>query len=428
MQTLKFISLLKGSLFFLTHFLVLPDFKPYPLIAKLYLQDETMSQGILTEEQQMMVQAARKLVRDVIIEPRADMALDQSAKFPHEIYKVLWEAGLVNLELPEEVGGPGLNCFEHVLISEEVQYGCLGIGTSVMGNTLAAMPLILADSKPLMKKYLCQLTEAPSYASYACSEPDAGSDVAAMTTKYVKKGNKYILNGIKRWITNGDVASWSVIFAREEGSVGHKGIAAFVVEADFAGYKTDGLVHKLGQRASHTCDIILEDVEVPAENMLAGPNDGFKLAMSTFDRSRPWIAAGATGVIRRARDESLQYACERKTFGKPIIEHQMVSQMIANMEIDYQATRLLTHHAAHAIDRGELRGTHSACAKAFGADAAMRCTTDAVQVFGGYGYTNEFVVEKLMRDAKLLQIYEGTSQIQRMVIGRDLVRSLQERT
>jgi acyl-CoA dehydrogenase len=287
------------------------------------------------------------------------------------------------------------------------------------------MTLILVNNESLNKKYLSLLIDEPKYAAYGCSEPDAGSDVAGLTTKYVKKGDKFFITGQKRWITNGDQASWYVIFAREEGTKGHRGIAAFVVDADAPGARWDSLIHKLGQRASHTCDLIFEDCEVPAENMLAGPEHGFRLAMATFDRSRPWIASAACGVIRRARDESLKYATERKTFGTPIINHQMVAAMIANMEISYRATRLMALDAALQIDRGELRGVHSACAKAFGADAAMQCTTDAVQVFGGYGYTTEFVVEKLMRDAKLLQIYEGTSQIQRVVIARDMVRALQ---
>jgi acyl-CoA dehydrogenase len=379
----------------------------------------------LTDDQNMMVDSARKLVRDIIITPRQDMALDKSGEFPHAIYRKLWEAGMVNLEFPELCGGPGLSCIDHVAIGTEVHYGCLGISTSVMANNLAAMPLIIAKHEALMKKYMGPLVEEPRYAGYGCSEPDAGSDVAAMTTSYVKKGDKYILNGQKRWITNGDVADWWLVFARENGTKGHKGIAAFVVEAKWPGAKWDALVHKLGQRASHTCDLVFEDVEVPAENMVVGPEHGFKLAMATFDRSRPWIAAGATGVIRRARDESLRYATERKTFGTAIINHQAVATMIADMEIAYQATRLLGLAAASAVDRGDLRGTHSACAKAFGADAAMKATTDAVQIFGGYGYTSEFVVEKLMRDAKLLQIYEGTSQIQRMVIARDLMRQLE---
>lgn len=378
---------------------------------------------VLSDEQQMMVETARRLVKEVIIDPRKDMELDQSGEFPHAIFRTLWENGLVNLELPESVGGAGLGCYEHCVVGEEIQYGCLGIGTSVSANNLAAIPLMLAGNEALQKKYLGMLTEEPLYAAYGCSEPDAGSDVAAMSSKYVKKGDRYVITGQKRWITNGDVARWYTVFAREEGTQGHKGIACFVVDADAPGAKWDSVVHKMGQRASHTCDLIFEECEVPAENLVCGPEAGFKLAMSTFDRSRPWIGTGACGVIRRARDESLRYAMERKTFGTPIIQHQMVAAMIADMEIAYQASRLLTLNAAAAVDRGELRGTHSACAKAYSADAAMKVTTDAVQVFGGYGYTNEFVVEKLMRDAKLLQIYEGTSQIQRVVISRDLVRA-----
>ncbi len=377
-----------------------------------------------SEEQKMMVDTARRLVRQHVIEPRMDMQLDRSAEFPHAVYKTFWENGVTNLEFPESVGGAGLSCLDHVLIQEEIHNGCLGIGTTVSTNNLAAMPLILVDNAALNKKYLGMLIDAPLFAAYGCSEPDAGSDVAALSTKYVKKGAKYVINGQKRWITNGDVASWYLVFARAEGSKGHAGIAAFIIDADSPGARWESVVHKLGQRASHTCDLVFEDCEVPLENMLTGPEHGFRLAMSTFDRSRPWIASAAAGVIRRARDESLQYATERKTFNTPLIGHQMVAAMISNMEISYRATRLMGLDAALQIDRGELRGVHSACAKAYGADAAMQCTTDAVQVFGGYGYTQEFVPEKLMRDAKLLQIYEGTSQIQRVVIARDLLRTL----
>lgn len=380
----------------------------------------------LSSEQNMMVEATARLVREQIIEPRLDMALDRSGEFPHDIYKTLWENGMVNLEFPEAVGGPGLGCIDNVLVQEELHYGCLGISTSVNGNSLAALPVLLAGDAASQKRFLGPLMEAPLYAAYACSEPDAGSDVAAMQARYRKHGDTYILNGQKRWITNGDVASWYVVFAREEGTKGHKGIAAFIVDAQSQGARWDSLVHKLGQRASHTCDLVFEDCEVAQDRMLAGPEHGFKLAMASFDRSRPWIASAASGVIRRAKDESLQYAAERKTFGVPILQHQMVQHMLANMEIGYQATRLLTLQAAAAVDRGMLRGVHSACAKAYGADAAMQITTDAVQIFGGYGYSQEFVAEKLMRDAKLLQIYEGTSQIQRMVIARDMARTLQE--
>lgn len=383
-----------------------------------------MFDNTLSNDQKMMIDSARRLVREMIIGPKVDMKLDQSGEFPHAIYRALWENGMVNLEFPEAVGGAALTCVDHVLVQEEIHYGCLGIGTSVSSNNLAGMPLMIAKHDKLMKKYLGRLVEAPLLAAYGCSEPDAGSDVAAMSTKFVKKGDKYILNGQKRWISNGDVADWYLVFAREEGTKGHKGIAAFVVEAQWPGARWDSMVHKMGQRASHTCDLLFENVEVPAENMVVGPDHGFKLAMATFDRSRPWIASAACGVIRRAKDESLRYSMERKTFGVPIYQHQMVQQMLADMEIAYQASRLMCVNAAFQIDRGEWRGSHSACAKAFGADSAMQVTTDAVQIFGGYGYTSEFVVEKLMRDAKLLQIYEGTSQIQRMVIARDMVREL----
>ena len=377
---------------------------------------------MLNEQQRMMVESARRFVDEQIIQPRLDQALDRSAEFPHQIMKGMWEQGLLNLEFPEDVGGAGLSCHDHVLVLEEINYGCLGIGTAAAANSLAGLPVMMSENAAARRKYLGRLTEAPGYAAFACSEPDAGSDVANMSTRFVKKGDTYVINGRKRWISSADVADFYVLFAREQGTSGHRGVATFVIEAGTPGLRWESLIHKLGQRCSHTCDVVLEDVEVPAANLLAGPDHGFKLAMATFDRSRPWIAAGGAGVIRRARDESLCYAMERRTFGEAIINHQMVSAMIADMEIAYQASRLMCLNAAAEVDAGNLRGSHSACAKAFAGDAAMRATTDAVQVFGGYGYTQEFVVEKLMRDAKLLQIYEGTSQIQRMVIARDLMR------
>ena len=377
---------------------------------------------MLDEQQTLITETARRFVREQIIEPRLDRALDRSAEFPHELLRALWEQGLVNLEFPEAVGGQGLSCHDHCLVLEEINYGCLGIGTSAVANSLAALPLILCDNEPMRRKYLGRLLQAHGYAAFACSEPDAGSDVASMSTRFTRHGNTLVLNGRKRWITNADVADFYVLFAREQGTQGHQGIAAVVVETGTPGLRWESLVDKLGQRCSHTCDVVLEDVEVPVENLIAGPGHGFRLAMATFDRSRPWIAAGAAGVIRRARDEAVAYALQRKTFGEVIANHQMVGSMLADMEIAYQASRLMTLHAASEVDAGNLRGSHSACAKAFGGDAAMRVTTDAVQVFGGYGYTKEFIVEKLMRDAKLLQIYEGTSQVQRLVIARDLVR------
>jgi len=326
----------------------------------------------------------------------------------------------MNPEVPEELGGLGAGCFDHCLILEEVSYGCLGFNTSLAANMLGAMPLLIAGSDEQKKKYLGRLVEEPCFAAYACSEPDAGSDVAAMSTKVEKKGDGYVINGQKRWITNGGVADWYTVFATFDRAAKHKGITCFVVDANTPGVKPGRKEDKLGQRASNTTDVIFEDVVVPKEALVGGEGQGFKVAMMTFDRSRPWIAAGAAGVIRRALDESRDYALERKTFGVPIAKHQAIQFMIADMAIAYEATRLLCHKAVWSVDQGELDSIVSAYAKAFGADSAMKATTDAVQVFGGYGYTKEYPVEKLMRDAKLLQIYEGTSQIQRMVIARNL--------
>ena len=377
---------------------------------------------MLDEQQTLITDTARRFVREQIIESQLDRTLDRSAEFPHAVLRGLWEQGLLNLEFPEAVGGQALSCHDHCLVLEEINYGCLGIGTSAVANSLAGLPLMLCDNEVARREYLGRLVDAHGYAAFACSEPDAGSDVANMSTRFERRGDTLVLNGRKRWITNADVADFYVVFAREQGSQGHAGIAAMVVDAGTPGLRWESLVDKLGQRCSHTCDVVFEDVEVPVINLLAGPSHGFRLAMATFDRSRPWIAAGASGVIRRARDESVRYAAERKTFGEAILNHQMVGAMLADMEISYQATRLLTLHAAQEVDAGNLRGSHSACAKAFGGDAAMRVATDAVQVFGGYGYTKDFIVEKLLRDAKLLQIYEGTSQVQRLVIARDLAR------
>ncbi|MBT8492246.1 MAG: acyl-CoA dehydrogenase family protein [Deltaproteobacteria bacterium] len=372
----------------------------------------------LTEEQEALIQTARDFTKNEII-PVAGK-YDESGEFPGEILKRAWETGLLNPEVPEQYGGLGVGCFEHCLLLEEVSYGCLGFNTSMAGNMLASMPLLIAGSDEQKKKWLGRLIDEPVFAAYGCSEPDAGSDVASMTTKVEKKGDEYVLNGQKRWITNGGVASWYTVFATFDRSKRHKGIACFVIDADTPGVKAGRKEDKLGQRASNTTDVILEDVVVPKEALIGGEDNGFKIAMKTFDRSRPWIAAGAAGVIRRALEESRAYALERKTFGVPIAQHQAIQFMVADMAIAYEATRLLCHKAAWSVDRGEIDSIVSSYAKAYGADAAMQVTTDAVQVFGGYGYTKEYPVEKLMRDAKLLQIYEGTSQIQRMVIARNI--------
>jgi acyl-CoA dehydrogenase len=373
----------------------------------------------LGEEQQALIQTARDFTRKEIIPTAAHH--DETGEFPREILRRAWETGLMNVEVPEAYGGLGLGCLDHCLIQEEIAYGCAGFNTSLAGNVLGALPLLIAGSEPQKQRYLGRLTREPIFAAYCCSEPDAGSDVAGMTTRVTRKGDGYVLSGQKRWITNGGVASWYTVFATFDRALKHKGIACFVVDADAPGVKTGRKEDKLGQRASNTTDVIFEDVVLPKDALVGGEDQGFKIAMKTFDRSRPWIAAGAAGVIRRCLDESRAYALERKTFGVPIAQHQAVQFMIAEMGIGYEATRLLTLKAAWSVDQGEAGSVVSSYAKAFGADRAMAAAIDAVQIFGGYGYTKEYPVEKLMRDAKLLQIYEGTAQIQRVVIARNLL-------
>ena len=372
----------------------------------------------LTEEQQGLVQTARDFTKKEIT-PVAGK-FDESGEFPRDILKRAWETGLMNCEVPEAYGGLELGCHDHCLIQEEVAYGCAGFNTSLAANALGSLPVLIAGTEEQKKKYLGRLCEEPIFAAYCCSEPDAGSDVAGISTKVEKKGDKYVLNGQKRWITNGGVANWYSVLATFDKSKRHKGIAMFVVDADLPGVKVGRKEDKMGQRASNTCDVLFEDVELPLDSLLGAEDNGFKVAMKTFDRSRPWIAAGAAGVIRRSLEESRAYALERKTFGVPIASHQAIQFMIAEMAIAYEATRLLCHKAAWSVDQGQINSIVSAYAKAYGADKAMECATNAVQIFGGYGYTKEYPVEKLMRDAKLLQIYEGTSQIQRMVIAKNV--------
>jgi acyl-CoA dehydrogenase len=372
-----------------------------------------------TEEQQALVQTARDFTRKEIV-PRA-AHYDETGEFPRDILERAWKTGLMNIEIPEAYGGLGGTCLDNCLVQEEVAFGCSGINTSLSANSLGATPLLIAGTEEQKKKFLGRLTAEYCFAAYCCSEPDAGSDVAAMRTRVERHGDDYVLNGQKRWITNGGVASFYTLFATFDPAMKHKGIACFVVDANTPGVKAGRKENKMGQRASNTTDVIFEDVKLSKSALVGTEDGGFKVAMKTFDKSRPWIAAMAAGVIRRALEESRDYSLERKTFGVPIAQHQAIQFMLAEMAIAYEATRLLTHKAAWMVDKGELSSIVSSYAKAYGADAAMRSTTDAVQIFGGYGYTKEYPVEKLMRDAKLLQIYEGTSQIQRVVIARNIL-------
>src|SRR5579859_611324 len=373
-----------------------------------------------SEEQQALIETARRFARERIIPIAAEC--DRDAKFPKKVFDEAHGLGLVNPTLPAEYGGSGLSDVESSFITEELAYGCSGVSTSMTANTLGMTPIKLGGTDEQKKKYLGWLAQEPIMASYATSEPGAGSDVAGLQCRATKDGaGGYVLNGTKQWITNATLASFYIIFATEDPALKHKGIGAFIVERSQQGVKPGRHEDKLGQRASDTAAVVLEDVRVPASQVLAPPGQGFKLAMETFNQTRPDIGAIAVGIMRRCLDESVAYARERKTFGVPIAQHQLIQAMLAEMKIRIEATSLLVRKAAWSLDKGIRDPMASSCAKAFGADAAMQSAIDAVQVFGGYGYVKDYPVEKLMRDAKILQIYEGTAQVQRLVIARQVI-------
>jgi len=372
----------------------------------------------LTDEQkdlrEMAHNFAEKEMRSVAFE------YDKDGTWPQEVIEKAWEVGLMNTHVDEAYGGPGLDYLSGCLIEEEFGWGCSGIGTSLACNGLASAPVSLGGSEETKKKYLGMLCEEPKLASFCLTEPDAGSDVAGMKTRAVKKGDKYIINGSKCFITNGAHADWFTVYAKTDPDAGSRGITAFVVD------KQDGIVvdkkeDKMGQRASNTVTLTFNDVEVPAENMLGEENKGFKLAMMTLDRTRPGVAAMATGIARSGFEAAVQYSKERQQFGVPIAMHQAIQFLIADMAVKVDAARLLTWQSASQLDNGQRNTLTSSEAKRFAADSAMEVTTDAVQVFGGYGFIKEYQVEKFMRDAKIMQLYEGTSQIQRMVIAREVL-------
>jgi len=374
----------------------------------------------LTEEQKGLVETARRFARERIIPVAAEC--DREARFPKDVFEAAHQLGLVNATVPTEYGGAGLPELDNALIAEQLAYGCTGIQTSLLANTLALTPILLGGNDEQKQKYLGMLTAEPLFASYCTTEPSGGSDVAGIRTTFTQHGEDFVLNGEKCWITNASFASFYVVFATSDPAKRHKGIAAFIVDRDTPGLKVGKHEDKLGQRASDTAAVHFEDVRVPKANLLAREGEGFRLAMETFNQTRPDIGAMAAGLMQRCLDESLAYARERKSFGVPIGEHQLVQAMLAEMGISTEATRLLYQKAAWNLGNGVRDPIVSSYAKAFGADRAMQTAIDAVQVFGGNGYVRDYPVEKLMRDAKVLQIYEGTSQIQRLVIARNLLK------
>jgi acyl-CoA dehydrogenase len=374
----------------------------------------------LSDEQKALVETAKRFARERIAPVAAEC--DRESRFPRDVFVSAHELGLVNATVPAEYGGPGFPELDNALLAEQLAWGCTGIQTSLLANTLAATPILLAGNEDQKKKYLGMLTAEPVFCSYCTTEPTGGSDVAGMRTTFKEVGDEYVLNGEKCWITNASLASFYVVFATSDPNKRHKGIAAFIVDRDSAGLKVGKHEDKMGQRASDTAAVHFEEVRVPRANLLAPEGQGFKLAMETFNQTRPDIGAMATGLMQRCLDESVAYAKERKAFGVAIAEHQLVQAMLAEMAISVEATRLLYQKAAWNLGNGVRDPIVSSFAKAYGADRAMQTAIDAVQVFGGNGYVKDYPVEKLMRDAKVLQIYEGTSQIQRLVIARSLIK------
>jgi acyl-CoA dehydrogenase len=374
----------------------------------------------LTPEQRELRALAREFA-DKEIRPKA-AEYDEHQTHPADLVEKAHELGLMNVHIPEDFGGPGLPGFEGMLIGEELSWGCSGIAVSIVANTLGSAPVMVAGTDEQKREWLPPLLDAPLLCSFALSEPDAGSDAARIKTTAERRGDEYVLNGSKMFITNAGHAAWSTVFASTDRSKGHKGLTAFVVPMDAEGVSIEKHLDKMGQRATDTSAFALNEVVIPAANRLGEEGDGFKIAMQTLDITRPGTAAGAVGVAQAAYEYSVEYAKQRVTFDVPIAMHQGVNFLIADMATETEAARLLTWQAAWMLDQGYGRKAtlYSSFAKRFSADTAMKVATDAVQVFGGYGYIKEYPVEKLMRDAKLFQIYEGTSQIQRLVIAKEI--------
>ncbi len=382
----------------------------------------------LTDEQKDLRELAHNFAEKEI--RKVAWEYDKDGTWPQDIIDKAWEVGLMNTHIPEAYGGPGLDYLSGCLIEEEMGWGCSGIGTSLMANGLASAPITIGGSEETKKKYLGMLSEEPKLASFCLTEPDAGSDVSGMKTRAVKKGDKWVLTGSKCFITNGSYADYFTVYAKTDPEAGHRGITAFVVDADSPGVSVDKKEDKMGQRASNTATIVFDEVEVPAANMIGEENHGFKLAMMTLDRTRPGVSAMAVGIGRAAFEYAAEYSKERVQFGVPIAMHQAIQFMIADMSTKVDAGRLLVWNSAVLLDQGNRNTLVSSQAKRFAADSAMEITVDAVQVYGGYGFIKEYPVEKLMRDAKIMQLYEGTSQIQRLVIAKEVLlpRNIDEKT
>jgi alkylation response protein AidB-like acyl-CoA dehydrogenase len=375
----------------------------------------------LTPEQKMIRDLARKVAEEKMLPVRAE--LDEKEEFPGEIIKVSAEAGLMGVSMPEEYGGFGGGILEYCLVAEELSRVCLGIATSVVASGLGAMPILLFGNPGQKKEYLPDIAKGKKLAAFGLTEADAGSDAGALRTTAIRKGEGYVLNGTKQWITNGGEAEIYSIIAMTDRSKGPRGASALIVEKGTPGFTFGKKEKKMGIRASATRELVFQDCFVPQENLIGKEGMGFIITMRTFDRTRPGVGAQGVGLAQGALDEAVRYAREREQFEKKIISFQAVQHMLADMATLVEAARALVYSIARYIDQSENPkeiSKVSGMAKVFASDVAMKVTTDAVQIFGGYGYMRDYPVEKMMRDAKILQIYEGTNQIQRNVIGLEL--------
>ncbi len=348
---------------------------------------------------------------------------DRAARFPEEIYRKAHALGLMNLNVPAEFGGSGLSLFEQCVIVEELAYACAGMTTSIIANCLALEPILLGGSPEQQQRFLPSFCADYHLASFALTEPSGGSDAGALKTRARKDGDAYLLDGEKCFITNAPHASLYTVFATVDPATRHRGVTAFVVPRNAEGVVPGKDEEKMGHRASSTSTVRFDKVRVPLSDRLLAEGDGFSLAMRTLDQTRTPIGALATGIGQAALDHAARYALRRETFGKPIAEHQAIQIKLANMAQAVHAARLLTWHAAWTIDGGGKGTLESSIAKCFASDAALHVADEAIQTFGGYGYMKEYPVEKLLRDAKLTQIYEGANEIQRTVIARELLRA-----
>jgi acyl-CoA dehydrogenase len=370
-----------------------------------------------TPEQDALREMVHKFAANEI-RPRAG-EWDRDGTFPIGLFRKAFDLGLMTGFIPECYGGQGLTMLDTCILEEEISWGCSGVAASMNANALALGPILLAGTGEQKKAFVQPFATEFRFASFCLTEPGAGSDTGGIAATARREGDGYVLNGRKCFITNGAHASQYTVFASTDRSRGHRGLTAFIVPRETPGVSSGKKEDKMGQRASETSDVLFEDVRVPEANRLGAEGEGFKIAMRTIDYARAGVAAMAVGVARAAYEHAAEYGRQRVQFGQPIAMNQAIYFLLADMATDIEAARLLTWKAAWLADQGRRNTKESSFAKAFAADLAMRVTTDAVQIFGGYGYMRDYPVEKLMRDAKLLQIFEGTSQIQRMVIAKE---------